>query len=68
MLIFADEGGRGGVSGNADVIISSFEKGFFALERQRNTEKTLKFPTLFRIFFKNSSTVLSSVKIQTGEI
>ena len=77
MLIFADEGGRG-VSGNTDVIISSFEKGFFALERQKNIEKslkkpkiikeTLKFPTFFIIFFKNSPTVLSSDKIITGEI
>ena len=45
MLIFADEGGEGGVSGNADVIMSFCEKGkknyfhFFCI-RQRNIEKS----------------------------
>ena len=59
MLIFADEEG-GGVSGNADVSISSFEKGFFALERQKNIEKILKKPKILKenlkisyFFYKN---------------
>ena len=79
-LFLLTRGGRG-VSDNADVSISFFEKVFLALERQKNTEKSIKkthkiikekISYFFQNFFKDLLTVLTLVlsydKIQTGEI
>ena len=77
MLIFADEGGRC-IRQCLRQHLIFYKKSFFALERQKNIEKSLKNPKIinenlkisyfFQKIFKNSTTVLSSDKIQTGEI
>ena len=69
MLIFADEGGEGGVSGNADVIMSFCEKGkknycapriftfiFFALDKGiLKNPKSIKKTLTFSTLFRNFS-------------
>ena len=77
LVVTPTKEGGGGVSGNADVSISFFEKKNCvretkniekSLKKPKSVKKYLKFPICFRFFFLNSTTVLSSDKIQTGEI